>query len=67
MNLAILQAKCEIKKFLLNLVIKYEHSKYIVGKPNVVESFGRFHYKNKINLYNHIKKKKIVYKDGWYW
>ncbi|KAG4089268.1 hypothetical protein H8356DRAFT_1344486 [Neocallimastix lanati (nom. inval.)] len=64
MNLAILQAKCEIKKFLLNLVIKYEHSKYIVGKPNVVESFvfkddnivykddsiGRFNYGNEIKF-----------------
>ena len=50
----------EIENF-IKLSNKYEHTNFIVGIPNAVESCGKLNCENKISLDSYIKK--LVYKD----
>jgi len=59
-DIADFTANYKIKNF-IKLSNKYEHSKFIVGIPNAIKSFGKLNYENKINLDSYIKK--LVYKD----
>ncbi|KAG4096759.1 hypothetical protein H8356DRAFT_1348177 [Neocallimastix lanati (nom. inval.)] len=49
----------EIENF-IKLSNKYEHTNFIVGIPNAVESCGKLNYENKISLDSY---KKISYKQ----